>query len=303
MKVSVHCASCLLHRGYLEARRATTDPQRQFAAVQALLKLMAKEFTPNAVPAVLGTKRDRLVREITGNPDPYLEAKRRSNKKALELLPLVRKMMSEESSDWLRFRRACLSSIAANSIEFDVLGHDFDHEQLRSLILRAEEELAIDDLDKLYRIAGEVDTILLLTDNAGEIAFDTLLVEELKRLGAEVVVAVRGGPALNDALMKDAESVGMTRVADKVIDTGVDMVGVMLEECSEEFLEVYRSADLVVAKGMANLETLTEYPFKTPHIFLLRTKCEPVARFFGVDVGRNVAKLLGPKFLKNSAYT
>ncbi len=84
----------------------------------------------------------------------------------------------------------------------------------------------------------------------------------------------------------------MHAVADDVITTGTDSVGLILEECSREFLNFYNSADLVVAKGMGYAETLTEHTLTTPHALLLRTKCRPVANFFGASRNKNVAKMI-----------
>jgi len=150
----------------------------------------------------------------------------------------------------------------------------------------------IDDIDELKKHIEKGTKLLFFTDNAGEIAFDTLVVEELRRLGAQVAVAVKGGPSLNDALMRDAEAVGMTEAADEVITTGTDAIGIRLDESPEWFLERFYSADVILAKGMANWETLTETPAPCPLMYLFRTKCEPVARAVGAPERQNVALLV-----------
>jgi uncharacterized protein with ATP-grasp and redox domains len=119
-----------------------------------------------------------------------------------------------------------------------------------------------------------------------------LLVEELKKLGAHVTVAVKSGPILNDATMEDTKIVGMDKVADEVLTTGSDSVGLILNECSDKFLNIYNSVDFVVAKGMGHAETLTELALPVPHALLLRTKCCTVANHFNVDTGKNIAKIL-----------
>ncbi len=292
MKVEVECAGCLLYRGLFEIEEATDDPSLQFKVTSALFQLLTKGFKPTAVPAYLGTERDRLIKQMTGNPDPYAKIKQRSNRKALEFLPLATKLISNESSPELRFRKACLCSIVGNVMEFDIPGHKFRYEDIGRLVQRAEDDLAIDDIAEIFDAAKETKRILYLTDNAGEIAFDKLLVNEIKRLGAHVIVAVKGGPIINDATMNDARHVGMDKTADDIITTGTDAVGLMHEQCSSEFLGVYHSVDLVLAKGMGYVETLTEVDLATPHALLLRTKCQPVATFLKVEKGKNVAKLM-----------
>ena len=292
MKIEVECLPCLIQRGYLQILEANKDPHLQFEAASALLECMAKGFNPNAVAAVLGTKRDRLIKRISGNPDVYAKRKAESNRIALKALPTLRQMIVGEASQKKRFRKACLASIVGNIIEFDIPDHEVDLDELTLLIEKAEQDLAIDKIDDIYSLAEDSRNVLFLTDNAGEIAFDTLLISEIKKMGARVIVAVKGGPILNDATLDDAKAVNMFQVADEVITTGADAVGLPSpEETSEEFLKAYEKADLIVAKGMGYAETLTEINLKKPHAFLLRTKCIPVARHFGVPRNKNVAEL------------
>ncbi len=292
MKVDVECAPCLLHRGYREIVEATSDKALQFRAMATLTRLLNKEFKPTAVPACLGTKRDRLVKTITGNPDPYARKKWTSNQHALEILPQVKRLVAQEKSTEDRFRKACLCAIVGNIIEFDIPEHEFKFEDIAKCVSQAQEDLAVDEIPKIFDAARNAKDILYLTDNAGEIAFDTLLVAQLKKLGSRVRVAVKGKPILNDATLQDAKAVGMQEIADDLISSGTDTVGLILRECTKRFAALYRSADLVVAKGMGYAETLTETKLSTPHALLLRTKCSPVARFFGTVKGKNVAKLM-----------
>jgi len=258
LKVEIECLSCIIHRGYLEIAEATKNPDLQFKAASALLEYMAKEFRPDAVAAFLGTTRDRMIKQISGNPDVYAAKKRESNQVALELLPSLRGMIEKERSSEERFRKACLAAIVGNIIEFDIPEHEVDFDQLDQLIADAEKELVIDDISKIYEEAKKASNILYLIDNAGEIALDKLLVSELKQLGAKVIVVVKGGPILNDATLEDAKAVGMYELADATITTGADAVGLPLpDERSGEFIKAYDETDFVVAKGMGFAETLS----------------------------------------------
>lgn len=292
MKVEAECSACILSRGAAEVTEATTNPALRFRAMTDLLRLLSKEFRPSAVPADLGTKRDRLIKRITGNNDPYKRSKRISNEKALKLLSYARKLVDEGYTQQDRFKRACLCAIVGNIMEFDIPGHRFTFSSLRKSFREAGKDLVVDDVNKGYELAKKAGTVLYMTDNAGEIVFDTLLVEQLKNMGLKVIVAVKGGPIINDATLEDAEVSGMSKIADKIITTGTDAVGFALKEVSPEFLEVYNSVDLVFAKGMGYAETLTEYKLKKPHVLLFRTKCNPVANFFASPREKNVAKLM-----------
>lgn len=292
MKVEVECAGCIVSRAVAEVMEATTNPALRFRAMVETLRLLSREFKPTAVPADLGTKRDRLIKRITGNNDPYERIKRTSNEKALKLLPYARKIVEDGYTQQDRFKRACLCAIVGNIMEFDIPGHKFTFSSLRKLFREAGKDLVIDDTHKIYELTKKANVVLYLTDNAGEIVFDTLLVEQLKNMGLTVIVGVKGGPIINDATLEDAEASGMRKVANKVITTGTDAVGLVLKEFSKGFLEVYDSVDIVFAKGMGYAETLTEYKLKKPHALLFRTKCNCVANFFYVSRGKNVAKLM-----------
>ena len=292
LKVEAECAACLMNRAAGEVKEATTNPALRFRAMCDLLRMLTKEFRPSAVPADLGTKRDRVVRRVTGNPDPYKRSKRISNEKALKILPYARKIVEEGYAQEDRFKRACLIAIVGNVIEFDIPGHKASFSGLKKNFREASKDLVIDDVSGAFELAKVAQNVLFLADNAGEIVFDTLLVEQLKNMGLIVTVAVKGGPVINDATMEDAEISGMTKIADRVITTGTDTVGLAMKEVSQEFLAAYESADLTIAKGMGYAETLTELKLKKPHLLLFRTKCNPVADYFGVAREKNVAKLM-----------
>lgn len=289
MKVGTRCGYCLIHRGYLEILRSTNDEERRFEAVLQILRLVGREFKPDAVPSYLGSERDRLIRRITGCHDPYAEMKMQANEKALMMLTRLEALV-EAQPPAERFRTACKIACIGNIIEYDVPDHSHDIDEALKRI--ETEGLYIDGTDNFKELIGEGSGVLLLTDNAGEIAFDKLVVRELRRLGCRVTVAVKGGPSLNDALMEDAEAVGMAGEADVVISTGTDAIGINLAEVSKEFRDSFYAADAIVAKGMANWETITEDPVPCPTLFLFRTKCEPVAATVSAPLQQNIAKLV-----------
>jgi len=290
MKVGYRCALCLVHRAYNQILRATEDRQKRFEALSAVIEMIGKEFNPDAVPSILGTKRDRMIKRLTGNPDPYYELKRNANRTALEMLPEIEAFINRQSNELERFRLACKAASIGNLIEYDIPGHDALVDELLNLL--KEETFYIDETERFFRLVKRGVRVLYLTDNAGEIVFDKLLVRELKRLGCRVTVAVKGGPALNDALMEDALEVGMEKVADEVITTGADAIGIDPAECSGEFLERFYGSEFILSKGMANYETLTEFGTPSPTLFLLRVKCEPVAEAFRSPMEQSIAKFV-----------
>ena len=120
LKVEIECLSCIIHRGYLEIAESTKDPKLQFKIASKLLNYLANEFTPNSVAAILGTARDRIIKQISGNSDIYSEKKKFSNQLAMSLLPKLKKTIESEVAIDQRFRKAILAAIVGNIIEFDI---------------------------------------------------------------------------------------------------------------------------------------------------------------------------------------
>jgi uncharacterized protein with ATP-grasp and redox domains len=208
------------------------------------------------------------------------------------MLPRAKKYVESGYNQQERFKKACLCAIVGNIMEFDIPGHKFTLESLAGQLREASKDLVIDDIDKAYELTKKAQEVLFLSDNAGEIVFDTLLVEQLKNMGLKVTYGVKGSPVMNDATLEDAEISNIDKLADEVITTGCDAVGLQRSEASAEFLKVYDSAELVFAKGMGYAETLTEYKLTKPHLLLFRTKCVPVANYFCVPRDKNIAKLM-----------
>jgi len=282
----------LLARATAETYYATTNPALRFRAIKEIIKLLNREFRPTTVPADIGTKRDRLIKQLTSNNDPYKRSKKMSNEKAMKLLPYAKKLVEKGYTQQERFKKACLCAIVGNILEFDIPGHKFTFKTLTKSFREAAKDLVVDDVDKAYELAKKAKSILCLADNAGEIVFDTLLVEQLKNMGLTVTYVVKGGPVINDATLEDVEFSGMNKIADNILTTGTDAVGLLPKEVSPEFLKVYEAAELVFAKGMGYAETLTELKLTKPHLLLFRTKCNPVANYFCASRDKNVAKLM-----------
>ena len=290
LKVDLLCAHCLLERAIKQTRLATDDPDLQFSVIKEMLDMLAENLDESSVPSHIGTERDLLVQKMTGK-DPYEFLKMESNQMALKIYPELRQLVEEEETPASRFRKATLIAAAANAIEFDVAGRDFSLDELRHILDSVESDLAIDEVNKFRELCENANEVLYLMDNAGEVVLDMILISEIKKIGPRVTAVVKGGPVLNDATMKDAEAVGLGGCADEVIDTGAPAIGVNLERSSEEFKQLLKGTDLIVAKGMGNYESMTELELTPPVVHILRTKCLPVARHIGAPRDKNVVKI------------
>ena len=292
MKVGPECPACLVGRGLLEVQKATGNRGKQLQTMLKIIKLMEKKLGEKSVPAEIGTLRDRIIRLETKNPDPYRFIKAESNKLALKLLPKLRRKIRNRRDSYRRFKIACMYSTVGNKIEFDIPDYKFSLNAVGEALL--ETNFGIDHSKDVYMLLRKIRNVLFLTDNAGEIVFDKLLIEQLKNIGAKVTVAVKDGPVLNDATLEDVYQVRMTEIADEVLSIGSDTVGLMIKYASKKFLSRLSEAELLVAKGMGHYETLTEEGLKIPTLHLLVAKCNPVARSIGVKKGEAVILLAKP---------
>ena len=290
MKVTLECAHCLLERAINQVKLATDDPELQMQVVTEMLKFLGDNFNDESVPSNIGTDRDLMVQRMTGK-DPYKELKHESNEMALGILPELRVLVENAGDSHSRFRMAALIAAAANAIEFDVSGRDFSLDELKHIISNVESDLAIDQVREFRELCENTEEILYLMDNAGEIVLDIILIDEIRKIGPRVVAVVKGGPILNDATLMDADEVELSKYADEVIDTGTPAIGVNLERSSSEFKKRFLSAELIVAKGMGNFESLTEFELDCPVVHIMRTKCNPVAQHVGCPRNKNIVMI------------
>ncbi len=227
-----------------------------------------EKASPDEVPARTTTVIHRLLRQETG-VDPYRQVKDIYNRIALEMLPAL-KQRSSGTTDPLE--GPVRAAIAGNVIDFGI------YEQI-DLNRSVDESFQLPLSGAAYRaFSGAIDRahrILYLCDNAGEIVFDRILLENLMDKGKKVTAVVKGSPVINDATLDDAVAAGITGVA-RVIDNGNDGIGTLLEACSSPFIDAYRSADLIISKGQANYETLAQSG-DGRIFFLFKVKCPVVA--------------------------
>jgi len=255
------------------------DEGEMVPLLREISKMMAQEEF--ATPAHLGTAIQRFIVEKTGILDPYLNEKREQNRLALSVYSKVLKIV-EQSCDPLFY--ALLFSSAGNVIDLGV-GRHFD---LEGELHRVEEEgFAVCEYELFKERLASAKGFLLVADNAGEIVFDRILLEMIPV--ERKAILVKGGPIINDALRDDVVDAGITGV--EVLDTGLPALGVMEEVLSGEVGEWFSEGYVVIAKGHANFETLDDLDREI--FFLLKVKCDLVARELGVSKGDRVFTTCG----------
>ena len=282
MKTYLDCIPCFFRQGLEAARIATKDVEKQKKVLDEIARIVP-EFSLSSTPPEMGRIIYKIVREFTNSSDPYMELKNKYNRVALRLYPKLKEKVKEARDP---LYTAIKIAIAGNIIDFGVKnmasgGFNDMEEELESTL---QQDFAIFDYAEFKNALENVEEILYIADNSGEVVFDRILIEELHR---RVIYVVRGGPIINDATMDDALFCKMDEVA-KVISSGCDAPGTILRHCSEEFLSYYRQAKMIISKGQGNYETLSEE--KKNVFFLLKAKCPIIAKDIGCKLGDIVLK-------------
>ena len=283
MKMASNCYSCILDRAKFECDILFTDDDSKREAMEELVDFMA--LHKGVVPSVVGNEREEIMKRRSKNPDPYREMKAESNRVATALLPLAEKFY-DGSED--KLEALIRIAAAANSMEWGVKGHDFDVDSFEDVFFETLNEKFDGDLEEARRRINRFEKILYLTDNAGEIVFDLFVIEKLLEMGKSVVIGPKTGPILNDVTADELRS--MTTLP---IEPTGPVIGLSLEKARPELLDLLKDDDfLVIAKGMGNFETMTEFDefLSGRLIYVMRAKCEPVSMTVGVPRGALVVR-------------
>ncbi|HEX2970756.1 MAG TPA: ARMT1-like domain-containing protein [Tepidisphaeraceae bacterium] len=276
MKTAMECFPCFVRQALDAIRQVSQDPSLH----ERLLRQVCQEAASmdlRTSPPAMGQWIHQQVRALAGIGDPYAAIKQRFNRQAMQLYPGL-KTQVDRSPD--PFAMAVRLAIAGNRIDFGINGGTTEQEVGRVLQQATDCPIA-GSIDALRQAVQQARRILYLADNAGEIVFDRLLVEQLPR--QKVTLAVRGRPIINDALREDAAAAGLGDLVE-VIDNGCDAPGTILDECSPIFREHFAAADLIIAKGQGNYETLDELTSKRI-FFLLMVKCPRISQSLGQPEG------------------
>jgi len=277
MKTYLDCISCFFRQGLEAARMVTQDEVKQKKVLNEIAKVVP-QFPLDSTPPEMGRIIHKIVRQFANSNDPYKKLKDKYNRIALELYPELKKKVREADDSLLI---AIKIAIIGNIIDFGVPGKFDIEKELRNAFQQDFAMLNYSEFKKALRKTNEV---LYIADNAGEVVFDRVLIEELNK---KVIYVTRGKPIINDATVDDALFCGIDKVA-KVISSGSDAPGTVLSHCSDEFLNYYNEAKLIIAKGQGNYETLSEE--KKSIFFLLKAKCPVIARDLGCKTGDMILK-------------
>lgn len=284
--MSPECVPCLIRRVLFET--VEVDPSKAVETVKYASAELGRLFGDDVCSAVVATEVHKGVYELLGDDDPYRELKAKSNEVALELYPAAERLVARSQD---KLKASFLCAVVGNVLDFGI-GTGFDHpgtlkKEFKNLL---SEGLGHDDTPKIRKMLKKGAKVAYLLDNCGEVVFDRLALRQLKALGVRVTLVVKEEPILTDVTMKDIDGLGLEGLVDRIVEAPGFAVGIDLPSMEGEFGDLLRQQDLVIAKGMANFESLSETDL-APIAFLLRTKCNPVADNIGLKKDINAVKL------------
>lgn len=274
MYMNTECLLCHLERNIQLARKLGSEEQ-----ATAFAKELMKQYisVPNGLTSPhFAEGTEQLLRQFYGvAEDRYLVEKQESNRFILERMDDLRRRAQAEADPVLAGLKF---SILGNYIDFSALRGNVSFQMLEEMIASAlEMELDEACYDKLCKDLAKAKKLLYLTDNAGEIGFDRIFAEMIsaKFPQLQITFCVRGGPAMNDATREDAAAVG---IPFPVIDNGTCVPGTALDRVNAETLQAVQAADVIISKGMGNVETLLGCGYNVYYAFLV--KCQRfISRF------------------------
>ncbi len=273
--IDTGCIQCFLKRN-LDLVRTLGTEEQAMAFTKELMKLYLSAPEGVASPW-FGPAAADLLHEMYGVPfDRFQQEKQDSNRFVLERLDQIRKKVETAPDPVLA---GLQFAVLGNYLDFSALQGQVSFQKLEEMLDQAlDMELDPENYASLCRDLKQGEKLLYLTDNAGEIGFDRIFAEQIagKYPHLSITFCVRGDIAQNDATRADAKEVG---ISFPIIDNGNRIAGTQLDQLSEEAQTALKTADVIIAKGMANTETMYGCGYNVYYAFLV--KCQRFVREFG----------------------
>jgi uncharacterized protein with ATP-grasp and redox domains len=283
MRFTDGCTDCILSRVEYECRLARADEETVVRAREACATLLESIRHDDCPSPVIASRVHRLAYRMAGCSDPYADLKTDNNRTALEVCAMVEDRL-------VSFRDRCLAAVIGNTLDYGSLAHQVCDNFVDFFATEFASGFTIDHTDA---IEEQSERVVYLSDNCGEIVFDRLVLRTLQERGSHVTLAVRGAPILNDATLDEARTLGLDSIVDTLLVNreGVAELGLHPEAMPAELRDAIDRATLVISKGMANYESLSDFVDLPPVAYLMSVKCEPIARAVGAPVGSKIALL------------
>ncbi|MDH4239787.1 MAG: ARMT1-like domain-containing protein [Phycisphaerae bacterium] len=281
MRTHFDCIPCIIRQA-LDAVRLINNDEKIHEQILREVLCSAGKMNLSASPPAMAQKTHRIIRQLAETDDPYKLPKQRFNEFALKLFPKFQDLVSSSVKS---FEVAVRLAIAGNIIDLGAKCSLGLSEAEKIIEQTMTEPFDMKDFKAFQDATDRAEDILYLADNAGEIVFDRPLLEQIGP--SKITFVVKGAPVINDATIDDAEEALITNLVE-VIDNGDDAPGTILKSCSHEFQQRFEEADLIIAKGQGNYETLSDVDKDI--FFILRAKCSVIAGDLNCPVGTLVLR-------------
>ena len=287
MKMEADCIPCLMKRVLFQSR--LEEGKDAFRIVEASLKTFSSEIREGRKSVDVATEVHRTCYRELGVRDPYHDLKVKADEVAEGFIPFAESLV-ESSGD--KLRAALMVSVVGNIMDFGSgIAIDDPSEFTNMFEDLMSQGLGYDDSDLIADLLQKEGDVVYIFDNCGESQLDKVLIRYIRSLGKRVIGVVRGEPILNDVTYEDAVRIGLDKEMDGLMTTGKYYVGIDWPDVPSELRDAVSGSCMVIAKGMANYESLSDEDMGVPVAHVLRSKCKPVAESLGVPIGINVVKV------------
>ena len=285
MTIDKDCVACIVNQSARVANAIGADAKLK-EKITLHVESLSKDFSyDNNPPEIAAYVYENMAR-IANKTDLYDEVKIASTKKALSFVPLLKEKLSTSSDKLLTCTKIAVAGNVidlAAAVEFDL------DEELDKIF---DTKFAHDDVENFADKLSNAKKVLIIGDNVGEHIFDYMFIETLKELYPDVEYSymVRGNPIINDVTMLEAKESGFDKLCE-LVDSGVNTPGFTYNRANDYSKKLFDEVDLIISKGMGNYECLSP-SHRKDICFLLKVKCDVVARSLDKEVGDIICKLV-----------
>lgn len=274
MKLNPFCLCCILNKQE-KLIRSYPDMEKKTEYMKKLMALIANTKETDCAPS-LSVDIQKLYSSFWNCPaEDYTEVKKDFNRFMLDIEHTLEEKI-RSSADPLE--KSLLYARIGNYIDFAALSN-VNQETALTLLENNSDSLDQEEYSIFLKELNSAKRLVYITDNCGEIVLDKLAIKILKETypDLDITVLVRGYPVINDATMEDAEEIGLTDLV-KVIDNGSNVAGTWIPGINQTARELLENADMIIAKGQGNFETMNDCGLNVYYLFLC--KCDLFQRRF-----------------------
>ena len=278
MKTQVECLPCLGRNAVDVAKRMTQSPAMQEKIVKYACKFLSNcslDMSPPEIAGEIIASANMLAHPADKKIyDIYREEKKRTALLAANLVKLLPDVKEYDPAD---FEAGVRLAISGNIIDFGVFSNPTADMALQAVKGAFEKKIDTKAVKELEDAVQNAEKILYILDNCGEANLDAVFMEKFRE---KVTLAVRGNPVFNDMTKEDLADAGLSSYPFAEIPG--TLPGLVVEKSSGDFRKIFDEADLVIAKGQGNFETMNEYKGKKIS-FLFLAKCPVVTKLLGAE--------------------